>query len=84
MFGKTLVLGLTLLTGSLAAASDLSLEPCVNGGVSTSGIYPSQAMERQIHAYLNWRSYQPYYLFAVSANYIEAPFDAGGPAPDHN
>jgi 3-methyladenine DNA glycosylase/8-oxoguanine DNA glycosylase len=74
MFGKALVLSIALAAASAAPADDLSLEPCINGGVSSSGNYPSEAMERQIAAYLNWRSYEPYYLFAVSAQYLQSPF----------
>lgn len=82
MFGKSLIASLALAVAPLATASDLSLEACVNGGVSASGNFPSQAMERQIHAYLNWRSYEPYYLFAVTANYIDTPFEDGKSAED--
>lgn len=81
MFGKTLV-SLALLGASAATlATDLSLEPCINGDVSRSGSFPTQEMERQIHAYLNWRSYEPYYLFAVAADYLESPFEETDPRP---
>lgn len=75
MFGKTLATALLLSLSVAATAEDHSLEPCINGDVSGSGNYPSEAMERQIAAYLNWRSYEPFYLFAVSAQYLESPFD---------
>lgn len=74
MFGKKFVAPLVLAFSGVAAAADLSLEPCVNGAVSRTGTFPTQAMESQINAYLNWRSYDPYYLFAVSANYLQPPF----------
>lgn len=75
MFERSLPLALAaVLFSAGAAASDLSLEPCINGDVSPSGTYPSATMEREIRAYLNWKSYEPYYLFAVSANYLESPF----------
>lgn len=75
MFGKSLSAAALALAATMATASDLSLEPCVNGDVSNSGNHPSQATEREINAYLNWRSYEPYYLFAVSAKYLELPFE---------
>lgn len=31
-----------------------SLDPCVNAGVSRSGLFPSQEMEDQFAAYLQW------------------------------
>ena len=82
MLGKHLVLALGLTASLGASATDLTLEPCINGDVSNSGNYPSEAMERQIHAYLNWRSYEPYYLFAVSASYLESPFADGKPVSE--
>lgn len=80
MFGKSLVAGLALLAGT-AQAQDLSLEPCVNGAVSQSGNYPTQLMEGQIDAVLDWRSYEPYYLFAVSASYLQSPFEEDDKTP---
>ena len=49
-------------------SADLSLEPCINGEVSRLGSFPSQEMEEEIHAYLEWRarSGSPYYLFKVA------------------
>jgi hypothetical protein len=44
----TAVFGLSLLTMSIAQANDfdsLDLEPCINGEVSASGLYPSQELE---------------------------------------
>lgn len=81
MFGKALTLAFALTAAATVSAEDLSLEPCINGGVSSSGNYPTEAMERQIQAYLNWRSYEPFYLFAVSANYLQTPFDEGDGGP---
>lgn len=43
-----LLTGLLVTAGNLLAAEsarDLSLEPCMNGGVSASGLYASQAEE---------------------------------------
>jgi hypothetical protein len=46
---------------------DLDLEPCINGAVSVSGVFPTQAMEEQIEAYLAWSSEagRMNYLFEV-------------------
>ena len=63
---------LALPAATLAGQSDvdLSLEPSINGEVSRFGTFPSQKMEDQIHAYLEWRaeSGSPYYLFQVAAD----------------
>ena len=32
----------------------VNLDPCVNGMVSHSGLFPTQAMEDQFHAYVAW------------------------------
>lgn len=32
----------------------IGLDPCVNGDVSTSGRFPTQAMEDQFNRYLDW------------------------------
>ena len=74
MFAKSLFPAALLALSGATAATDLTLEPCVNGAVSKTGSFPTQAMEREIYAYLDWRSYDPYYLFAVTANYLEDPF----------
>ena len=74
MFAKSLVPAILIALSGTAAATDLALEPCVNGAVSKSGNFPTQSMEREIYAYLDWRSYDPYYLFAVTANFLEDPF----------
>ena len=70
---------LTWFSVSATQAADLALEPCINGDVSPSGTFPTAQMEREINAYHNWPSYAPYYLFAVSANYLESPFDQTSP-----
>lgn len=74
MFGKLFAAALLTLVGNSTFASDESLEPCINGGVSPSGSYPSETIERGMRAYVNWRTYEPYYLFAVSADYLQSPF----------
>jgi hypothetical protein len=74
MVGKTLAFALLLLLANTALAYDTSLEPCMNGDVSATGSFPSQEMEKQIHAYLEWRSDQPYYLFQVASESINTPY----------
>lgn len=71
MYKKTLVLTLSLFASTAAFATDLSLEPCINADVSSSGNFPSQEMEDQVYAYLEWRSEQPYYLFRIASEDIE-------------
>lgn len=44
--------GSTVIFSSAFAAGDLSLEPCINGAVSASGLYASQEIEdRALAAY---------------------------------
>lgn len=77
MFGKSVFFATCVALAGTTHAGDLSLEPCINADVSASGNFPTQLMEEQIQAYLDWRSYEPYYLFAVAANYLQTPFDEG-------
>jgi len=77
MSSKVSGFALSMVISSSAFATDLSLEPCINGAVSEGGSFPSQEMEDQVHAYLKWRSDQPYYLFTVASEYIETPLDEG-------
>ncbi|MGD8274965.1 MAG: hypothetical protein PVJ30_03335 [Thiohalocapsa sp.] len=73
-----LVLGLTAFSISAAEAPpvDRSLEPCMNGGVSASGAFPTQAMEDEIKAYAAWSGSigQPYYLFQVAGEAFAAAY----------
>ena len=61
------LLALPLVTPAQQSV-DLSLEPAINGEVSRLGTFPTQKMEDEIHAYLEWRarSGSPYYLFQVA------------------
>ena len=46
-----------LLAGSTAMANETyidDLEPHINGGVSATGLFPTQAMENQFTEYLKW------------------------------
>ena len=55
-----LMLGLFALPVSAGEpqGGPLSLEPCINGSVSRSGLFPSQAMEDEFAAYLAWTKAQ--------------------------
>ncbi len=75
MVGKTLAFALLFSSASAVLAYDSSLEPCMNGDVSATGNFPTQEMENQIRAYLEWRSDQPYYLFQVAAEDITTPHE---------
>ena len=77
MFRKTVILMFSVLLSSLAVAGNSDLELCINGGVSATGNFPSQAMEDQIHAYLDWRSDQgsPYYLFRVASQRMKSAYE---------
>ncbi len=33
---------------------EIGLEPCINGGVSKSGIFPTQAMEDELRKIIEW------------------------------
>ena len=71
MFGITLTLALFMAASSVAVADeDFSLEPCINGGVSSNGLFPTQEMEEQIQAYFDWQSDEPYYLFRAAKDRI--------------
>lgn len=41
------ILAATALSAGVQAATDEDLEPCINGGVSATGLYASQAEENQ-------------------------------------
>lgn len=68
MSKKTLTCVLLTLISTTALAEDLSLEPCINGEVSSTGLFPTQEMEDQVFAYLDWKSKEPYYLFRIASD----------------
>ena len=80
MYGSFLPLLLTMLAFSATAAEPadpaLELEPCINGAVSASGAFPTQAMEEQINAYIAWSAGtgQPYYLFQAARDKLTAAY----------
>jgi hypothetical protein len=65
-----LLFGILAFSASAAESpvADGDLEPCINGAVSASGAFPTQAMEEQINAYVAWsaKTGHPYYLFRVA------------------
>ena len=79
MFRKTLGTAFSAIFTTTAFAADLSLEPCIDGGVSASGNFPTQEMEDQIYAYRNWASEMPGYLFAFALESLNPTVD-GAPA----
>ncbi|MFO8153954.1 hypothetical protein [Thioalkalivibrio sp.] len=52
------IAGTMTATANLSAApdTDVSLDPCLNGGASTSGRFPTQSMEDEFNRYLEWVS----------------------------
>jgi hypothetical protein len=53
------IAGLLLMSAPLKSANpvagtSLDLEPAINGAVSATGLFPSQAMEEEFAAYLRW------------------------------
>lgn len=72
------IIPLALLAATAGAqASDLALEPCINGGVSASGRFASQEAEDQVNAYVDWRLNQPYYALHGRNAALRDPFDDG-------
>jgi hypothetical protein len=52
-----LLLSVLASSGSAAeeiTASEQNLEPCINGAVSATGMFPTQATEEQVNAHLAW------------------------------
>ena len=74
MLQKSLAFVSLLLLSSATLADDLSLEPCINGDVSRTGNFPTQDMEDQIAAYLEWQVADPYYLFRTENRKITAAY----------
>ncbi|MBS0003176.1 MAG: hypothetical protein KFF45_08880 [Thioalkalivibrio sp.] len=52
------IAGTMTTAANLTAApfADVSLDPCLNGEASTSGRFPTQAMEDEFNRYLEWTS----------------------------
>lgn len=82
MFRTTWVSTLTFVFSASAFAADLSLEPCMDGGVSASGNFPTQEMEEQISAYLDWASDQPGYLLAISPKALDPAAEHSAPVSE--
>jgi len=54
-----------------------SLEPCVNAGVSRSGLFPTQEMEDQFAAYLQWTKDQGLPRLAAFESIIDGGAESG-------
>lgn len=76
-----LPLTLALLAFSARAEPGLTsanaLEPCINGEVSRSGMFPSQAMEDAFAAYLSWTKHERLSRLVAFESVID-----GGVEPD--
>ena len=78
MFPQLIPLGLSLLVFTTSADSgelaDVSLEPCINGGVSAQGTYPMQSDEDVARAFAEGvvTSDHPYYVY-MKAGRVLAP-----------
>jgi hypothetical protein len=79
MLRALLASALLWATGS-ASGTELALEPFSNGGVSPNGAFSSAQLIRRANGYQTWSDYAQYYRFAVSATYLESPFDTGNDA----
>ena len=72
MSPKYLPLIFSLFASAVSAEAqptvNLDLEPCFNGEVSATGAFPTQAMEEQVDAFVNWTAETGrfYYLFEVA------------------
>jgi hypothetical protein len=69
-FIRTALIG---LLGMLAASLPASATTIANTAGTAEAVRPS---ESRAAGYQQWADYAPYYLFAVSANYLESPFDS--------
>jgi hypothetical protein len=78
MFAHLVPLGLSLLAFTASAETgdpvELSLEPCINGGVSARGTYPLQSDEDVARAFAEGivTSDNPYYVY-MKAGRVVAP-----------
>lgn len=52
--------------------STIELDPCMNGQVSTSGLFPTQAMEEQFARYLEWTTAEGLYVTFALEPTVEA------------
>lgn len=79
MFGKILVCLILL-----AAVVDVPAAepPVASQTIDTTVAGPDLPLPvgQGMYTRLNWRSYEPYYLFAVVAHYRESPFADSAPA----
>jgi hypothetical protein len=76
--------GLLMLTGpatsaELPAEAKLDLEPAINGAVSANGLFPTQPMEREFAAYLDWTKDQGLSRLAAFETRVDGHACASGP-----
>jgi hypothetical protein len=74
-----MVFSLLVFSASAGGLPDAvpSLDPCVNARVSMSGLFPSQEMEDQFAAYLQWTKDQGLPRFAAFESIIDAGSEPG-------
>jgi hypothetical protein len=60
---------------------DLTVEPCINGEVSASGLFPTHAMEDAFAAYLDWTEDQDLSRLVAFEPVIADGVIAGGQFP---
>jgi len=74
------LLAFSASAGGLPAAVP-SLEPCVNAEVSRSGVFPTQEMEDQFAAYLQWTKDQGLPRLAAFESIIDGGAESGYQLP---
>lgn len=57
------------------------LEPAINGAVSANGLFPSQAMEEELTAYLRWTKMQGLSRLVAFESMIDGGSFADNPLP---
>ena len=70
MFRTLVMFTLLLSTATAASAAEPSLEPCINGGVSSRGNHPTFDVDEYVQTQLDWRSY---YAGRLAARRDERP-----------
>lgn len=58
-----------------------ALEPCINGEVSSSGMFPSQAMEDAFASYLSWTKHERLSRLVVFESVIDGGVEPGRVLP---
>lgn len=81
------IAGLHLMSAPVASAepvggTSLELEPALNGAVSETGLFPSQAMEQEFAAYLRWTKDQGISRLVAFESMIDAGSASGVRLPN--